>query len=101
MNLFGHPGAQPHTPSRIEWLLIRLQAAMRQSLTNETKFLIDFTAFDPETILIMVRYYPTVDREAMNITLDTARKVVHINASSYGWNWVKVKEDVQMISQKE
>jgi hypothetical protein len=58
---------------------------------------LDITSPDPETILIYVRYLPNVNREAMNITLVTTRKVIDITAKSYGWDsWLKVREDIQL-----
>ena len=35
----------------------------------------------------------------MNVTIDSAKRVVDIVARSHGWqNWVKVREDVHMGS---
>jgi hypothetical protein len=92
-----HPGAQPDTPTRIDWLTTTLQAALRQDLTVENGFSLDIAEPDSETVLIYVRYLPNVDRTIMNMTIDTARKVIQTTAQSYGWDgWVKIKEDVEM-----
>lgn len=91
-------GNQPYTPTRLEWLAVELNAGLRVPLSEETRFSIDFVPLGKEdAILIFVRYLPTVNREVMNMSIDTARKVISINAKSYGWlSWLKVKEDVQM-----
>src|SRR3989442_16007138 len=91
------PGLQPYIPTRIDWLTIALQASLRTAMTEENRFTLQITSPDSETILIYVRYLPNVDREVMNMRIDTARKVIQITAKSYGWDsWVKIKEDVQM-----
>jgi hypothetical protein len=88
------PGAEPYTPTRIEWLTTTLQASLR---TEEPNYSLQITSPDYETILIYVRYFPTVNREEMNIMINSARKVIHITAKSYGWDsWLKIREDVQM-----
>ena len=90
------PGLQPYTPTRIEWLAVTLQAALREDATEEKPFMLNIVVLDSETVLIHVRYLPTVDRKVMNMSIDTARKVIHITASSFGWDdWVKIKEDVE------
>jgi len=92
-----HPGAEAYTPAKIEWLATVLQADLRTELTEENKFLLSITYRDPETILIYVRYLPTVQREIMNTTIAGAREVIKTTAKSYGWDvWVKIEEDVQV-----
>jgi|SRR5215469_11616099 len=91
------PGLQPFTPTRIDWLALRLQAALREDETDTTGFQLDIGTDDPETILIYVRHLSDVNREAMNIAIDDARKMIGITAKEYGWErWVKIKEDVQL-----
>ncbi|MGF6664814.1 hypothetical protein QF000_006482 [Paraburkholderia atlantica] len=92
-----HPGLAPYTPTRIEWLATVLQADLRTEAIADDGYLLQITYSDPETILIYVRYLPTVKREVMNVTIDGARRVIAITVRSYGWDsWVKVKEDIQM-----
>jgi hypothetical protein len=93
-----HPGLQPFIPTRIDWLVTDLQSSLRTESIGQDGFLLQITEADSETILIYVRYLPTVNREAMNIAIEGARHVININARSRGWlGWLKVKEDVQMI----
>ena len=90
------PGLQPFTPTRIDWLVTHLQANLREDLTEEKNFNLNISSSDPETVVIYVRYLPTVDRKIMNLDIDTARKVIHVVAQTYGWDgWVKIKEDVE------
>lgn len=67
-------------------------------LTAGLDFSLDITTPDSDTILIYVRYLPSVDRPSMNSTIDTARRVIHITAKGYGWDsWLKIKEDVEPV----
>jgi hypothetical protein len=89
------PGSEPFVPRRIDWLTTTLQASLRTDPTEG--YDLEITSPDPETILIYVRYLPTVNREVMNLGIDAARKVVDITAKKYGWDgWLKVREDIQL-----
>ena len=97
-----HPGAQPYTPTRIDWLTTVLQASLRTEMLHEDGYLLQITSPDSETILIYVRYLPTVNREVMNTIIEGAREVIRITAKSYGWDkWLKVKEDIRMAKDEE
>jgi hypothetical protein len=90
-------GARPFTPTRIEWLTAMLQANLRDEKIDTDGYLLQITNSDADTIVIYVRYIPTVRREAMNSSIDAARSVIQIHAKSYGWDkWLKVREDIQM-----
>jgi hypothetical protein len=94
------PGAQPFVPTRIDWLTTTLQASLRDDQMQATGFLLQITSPDPETILIYVRYLPDVNREVMNMSVDSSREVIQITAKRYGWDrWVKIREDVQPAKQ--
>ena len=98
--LGNRPGAQPYIPTRIDWLTTTLQASLRSDLTEESRYLIQITSPDSETILIHVRYLPNVNREIMNMNIDSVREVVKITAKSYGWDkWLKIREDVQIAKE--
>jgi hypothetical protein len=91
------PGLAGYTPSRIEWLALAVNSIAHHRLTGENPYTLDVIQADHETLLIHVRYYPTVNRETMNLDIDSTRKVIMIAAKSYGWdNWVKVREHVEL-----
>lgn len=95
------PGLQPYTPNRIEWLALLCNDQLRQNSSVDFPFSLNIVQSDHETLLIVVRYQPNVNREIMNATIDTARQVIMITAKSYGWDkWVKVKERVEMVKPK-
>jgi hypothetical protein len=94
---FNRPGLTGYTPSRIEWLALAVNSIAHHRLNGENPYTLDVIQADHETLLIHVRYYPTVNREAMNLDIDSTRKVIMIAAKNYGWdNWVKVREHVEM-----
>ena len=95
------PGAEPFTPTRIDWLTTTLQASLRDEQLETHGYQLQITSPDPETILIYVRYLPSVDRPVMNTSIDAARQVIQITAKSYGWDkWVKIREDIQLASKR-
>jgi hypothetical protein len=78
-------------------LSTQLEASLRTENLREDGFFMHVVQSGPETVTIYVRYLPTVNREAMNLMIDSARKVIAINAKSYGWDgWLKVNEDIKM-----
>lgn len=91
------PGSQPYTPTKIEWLALEMNSDLRQDASADSPFLLSVVQVDHETLMIYVRYLPTVDREIMNGAIDTARKVIMMGAKRYGWDkWVKIRERVEM-----
>ena len=91
------PGLTPYTPTQIEWLALAVNSQLRQDFSADRTFSMSVFQLDHETLLIFVRYYSTVNREIMNSTIDSARKIIMITAKSYGWdNWVKIRERVEM-----
>jgi hypothetical protein len=89
-------GAEPYTPTRIDWLDTTLQAALRQDPTADNDFSLAIAYTDSETLVIFVRYAPDVERSRMNKSIEAAHKVIDITVKSYGWqDWIRVKEDVQ------
>jgi hypothetical protein len=60
--------------------------------------MVSFVAIAKEdAILIYVAYVPTVNREAMNLEVGAARKIISIISKSRGWSsWLKVKEQIEM-----
>lgn len=91
-------GWKPYTPSRLQWLALELNAALRVRLSEESGYSMDFVPIENEdAILIYVRYLPSVNREVMNISINSARDVILIKVESYGWtSWLKVKEDIKL-----
>jgi hypothetical protein len=91
------PGLTRYTPTEIEWLGLTMRASLRQDANTDHPYSLDIIIVDHETLLIVVRYHPTVNREIMNRTIDSAREAIRSTATSYGWDkWVKIRESVEM-----
>ena len=91
------PGLAAYTPSRIEWLALAVNSIAHHRVNGDNPYTLDVIQADHETLLIHVRYYSTVNREAMNLDIDSTRTVIRIAAKSYGWDkWVKVREHIEM-----
>ena len=97
-------GAQPYTPTRIEWLCLDLNAESKAELTEEPGYSKHFTysGDDPNTIILFVRYRRTTDRELVNVVVNNARRLVEIKVKNRDWTWVKIREgrrdDTQIVS---
>ena len=95
------PGSERFSPTRIDWLVTSLQADLREEMTQDRGYSMDFTysGADPDTIIVWVRYLPNmapVKRQNMNSSIETARNVINTTTKRYGWeDWVKVKEEIQ------
>jgi len=91
------PGLTPYTPTQIEWLALMMNSQLREHPSIDSPYSLDIVQMNHETLLIFVRYAPTVNRESMNRRINTAREVIMMTAKSYGWdNWVKIRERVEM-----
>ena len=96
------PGLTPYTPTKIEWLALAVNSQLRQDPSADSLYSLSVVQSDHETLLIVVRYHPTVNREMMNSTIEGARKVIMLTAKGYGWdNWVKIRERVEMYPPKK
>ena len=74
-----------------------MRASLRQDARTDYPYSLDIMLVDHETLLIAVRYHPTVNREMMNRAIGTAREAIKRTAESYGWDkWVKIRESVEM-----
>lgn len=91
-------GMEPYIPTRLEWLAVELNASNRVDIYDIEGYFLTFIPLEGEnTILILVRYTPKTNREAMNIGIEAARKVLEINVKSRGWSsWLKVREDIAL-----
>lgn len=91
------PGLTPYTPTESEWLALTMRASLRRDASPDHPYSLDIILVDHDTLLIVVRYHPTVNREIMNRTIETAREAIRSTAKGYGWDkWVKIRASVEM-----
>jgi hypothetical protein len=91
-------GSQPYTPTRLEWLAVELNSSLRVELSTDSQYSMDFVPIaKDDAILIAVTYLPGVQREVMNITIESAKKLIDLESKARGWTaWLKVQEHVEM-----
>jgi hypothetical protein len=94
-------GAKPYTPTRLEWLAVELNARMREDFGPDRDYALSFVADSKhDTIVILASYLPSVNREAMRVTINYARKAVSLLSDYRGWSsWLKVREQVEAAQQ--
>ena len=92
-------GSEPYTPTKLEWLAVELNSVGARDYTAADSYLLKYVPIHNEdAILIFVRYHSQLDREVLNIALDSAREVIRIRSESRGWDkWLKVKEKIERI----
>lgn len=86
-------GSQPYIPTRLEWLMVQLNA---RNTTNGT---IAYTITNPNTIRVIVFTKPiftyTLKQQYMNLGKKQARDL----ATYYGWNlWLRLEEQFVPVS---
>jgi hypothetical protein len=96
------PGLTPYMPTKIEWLALDVRSQLQQNVSADSLFFLSVVHVDHETLLIVVRYPPTVNREMMRSAVDSARRIIMTTAKSHGWeSWVKIREQVEMSPSKK
>lgn len=96
------PGQALYIPTEGEWLAVTMRAGLRREASPDSPYSLDIILADPETLQIVVRYHPTVNRESMNRTIAAAREAIRSTARSYGWDkWVKILETVELYPAKK
>lgn len=96
------PGLAPYSPTEGEWLALVMRAGLRREASPDQPYSLDIILMDPETLQIVVRYQPTVNRDNMNRAIAAARDAIRSTAKGYGWEkWVKIRELVEMYPAKK
>ena len=86
--VFGDPGSEPYTPTKLEWLVMELNAQYRQGELFDFNWEISYRAIPPDTVEVLPRGKDAIHRTNL---LDTAVSNVKELAESKGWDWVIVK----------
>ena len=96
-------GWEAYTPTRLEWLAVDFNSSMRiDGLMESSHFNMTFIPLEKEdTILIYVVHLPGVDNKVIRTSLDYAKASMATRIKMYGWNWVKVRERIEVASLRE
>jgi len=90
-------GAKPYTPTRLEWLAVKLNAELGRQF-SQGGFQMLFVPKETEnTIVIVVNYFEgTVRPGQIEAEVKHAKKVIELTAQARKWlKWLKVKELVK------
>jgi hypothetical protein len=78
------------------------RAGLRRESTPDRPYSLDIVLADPQTLQIIVRHTPALDRDALNKAIESAKDAIRQTARGYGWDrWVKIKETVEVVSGKK
>jgi len=96
------PGSVPFTPTRLDWLIVELNAFARLQTLATDRFTLMFTPRpDEDTVVIYVRYLSDADQAGMRSAIQEARNVIGIITRRRGWDgWVRITEDVAAMQQQ-
>lgn len=84
------PGQEPYVPTRVEWLVLDLEASSRQSYSAGVG--IDYVVKAPNTVGVLVQYTDNASAAAVDSAAKHAQELVQKYATNYGWSsWVKVE----------
>ncbi|HVG01970.1 MAG TPA: hypothetical protein VM842_03725, partial [Nitrospira sp.] len=96
------PGLGTYTPTEGEWLALVARAGLRRESTPDRPYSLDVVLADPQTLQIVVRHTPALDRDALNKVIEGARDSIRQTARAYGWDrWVKIRETVEVVAGKK
>ena len=86
------PGLERYTPTRLDWLLVLLNARFQ----IEHPFRLYFTTGnDGKSICVVVSHSVDVDKSLVNEWIGRAKDVVLEVAASYGWDsWLEINVDI-------
>ena len=86
------PGLEKYTPTRLDWLLVLLNARFQIEHPFRLYFKI---GDDGRSICVVVSHSADVDKKLMDEWIRRATDVVLDVAAGYGWDsWLEVKVDI-------
>ena len=90
-------GAKPYTPSRLEWLAVKLNAELGRQFSQGGFQMLFVPVEKDNTILILVNYFQgTVPEGQIDTEVKHAKKVIELTAKARKWDsWLKVKDIVK------
>ena len=92
-----HPGLEPYTPSKTEWMALKLQSYYGSTSFDGNRYRLTYLRSGPETITIVVHYLTGVDRELMNKEVESALRISRAEGRANNWDWIEIKEKYEKI----
>ena len=94
-------GLVPYTPTRLEWLVLELNALFRHETPfggEKSGYTVTFVAKGHDTILLLLQHEAAADRRSINITMQSLRNAAKITAKGHGWDgWLNIKEEIYQV----
>lgn len=94
------PGMMPYTPTRLDWLVLNLEAYNRNDFSSDSDYSLGYVAKNPDTVVIHVYYLPKASAGIVDRAIDTAKQLANQEASRNGWSpWVKVEVQRKLLEE--
>jgi hypothetical protein len=86
------PGIQPHTPTRLQWAALELQALYgNNTMTHESPLRITFVSTaDGYTVKCLMQYTPDYPAAALKIERDSVEAAFKKYVETLGWPWLRL-----------
>lgn len=90
-------GSQLYTPTKLEWLVVELDAECSHRRTNDEPFNMNFVADENnDAIVIFMRYDPTMPDAMQEKAVKFGKAMASMAAKRHGWDsWLHIDEDVK------
>jgi len=92
------PGLEPYIPTKLEWLALELKADNQYDEFIDNRFGLTYIAKGEDTILISVIHFPDVDRSAMWLAVDYAKKITQTVMDRHKWYWVRIEVEYNILN---
>jgi len=86
-------GQDPFTPTKLEWLVLTLNARDNNIRTKSGGTVCQFLAEPPDTTRLVIWYHAEVSAKDLEEAVTACRASFAANVSHYGWKWARVVEE--------
>ncbi|RKU12641.1 hypothetical protein C6501_10865 [Candidatus Poribacteria bacterium] len=93
------PGLEKHTPTRLDWLAVILNAQFGYDNVASDRFTLSYLpGVDGKSLSVIVKHFADADKKRMEERIDLAKKAVSAVSEMYDWDsWLEVKVDVEEL----
>ena len=90
------PGLEEYTPTRLDWLAIKLNSIVSHwSLSQNGIHFLFLAGDDGKSIELFMRHYSDMDEERIVDLINTLEEFALKIAKDYGWDsWIEFKKDI-------
>ena len=97
------PGLEEYTPTRLDWLEIKLNSLLGgRSLKRDGIDLFFLVAEDGKSIELTVRHYADMDEDGITDIINTVENFVLQIAKDYKWDsWIELKKEIVKVDRRK